>query len=94
MKKLTELEIEKIQTVQQKEQELNQLKAVVGDLTIQLELYKSTSIQKQLEVSKESESLKDSLEAKYGKGFQIQEDGTVITSEDNMEVIDSKEVSE
>lgn len=94
MKKLTELEIEKIQTVQQKEQELNQLKAVVGDLTIQLELYKSTSIQKQLEVSKESESIKELLESKYGKGFKIQEDGTIITSEDNMEVIDSKEVSE
>lgn len=92
--KLSELEIEKIQKIQKDQQDLNQLKATLGDLVSSLEIVKSQTIQKQMEVAKESQDLQDTLEAKYGKDFKIQEDGTVITSKDNMEVIDSKEVSE
>lgn len=92
MKKLTALEMERIQEIQKSEQDLNQLKAILGDVTVQLELVKSQTLQKQLEVSKTSQELKDSLEAKYGKDFRIQEDGTVLLPENDVETVETEEI--
>lgn len=89
--KLSELEIEKIQNIQKEQQSLQQLNAIIGELVTSLEIYKPQAIQKQMEFNKISQELQESLEAKYGKGFQIQEDGTVITQ---TETIDSKDISE
>lgn len=92
MQKLTALEMERIQEIQKSEQELVQMKSLLGDITVQLELVKTQTLQKQVEVSKTSQDLKDSLAAKYGKDFRIQEDGTVVLPENEVETVETEEI--
>lgn len=86
MAQLTPLEVEKIQIAQKNQQDLDQLKLQAGDLLTSLELVKTQTVQKQLEVSKESNDLKNQLEAKYGKNFSILEDYTILTPEELKEL--------
>ena len=91
--KLTALELEKVIQDQKDQQEIINLKAQDGDIMISARLLEQTIIQKQVAASNESHKLKSQLEAKYGEGFSIMEDGTVIPKEEtpkSIEVLDQE----
>lgn len=75
-KKLTELELEKLNLLKQKEQENNELKLVLGDLTIQIEIVRDRLKQGVLEFSQELREFQTALKEKYGE-VTIEEDGTI-----------------
>lgn len=75
-KKLTELELEKLNLLKQKEQENNELKLVLGDLTIQIEIVRDRLKQGVLGFSQELREFQTALKEKYGE-VTIEEDGTI-----------------
>ena len=91
MRKLTELELEKIQQLHQNENELNQLKFQLGDLTTQISVLSDLVKQKHIVLMNENSALKEALEAKYGKDFRISEDGTIMETE--IPLVETEEVN-
>lgn len=78
MKKVTELELEKIQQFTKDQNDLNQLKFQLGDLTTQVSVLSDLVKQKHIMLMKAESELGSTLEAKYGKGFQIDQDGNIV----------------